>query len=196
MNNEGNAEHLTQEIRGKLRQFVRVLMSYVDFQQAEEIASYILEHNLHERYPRDRFLLQGLNTGMIVAYCRPFSNNERGGDTNVPSLPKSFLRVLTKEERGLHDVVKQDRNSVLAHSDSAAWELRPQVFRLGSRDILMPIHHNVHAPLTHDATQQFCIMCNRLRETCFDERLRLEPELKPYLQVVKPDDDALERIAE
>ncbi len=196
MNDEGNAERVTQEIRGKLRQFIRVLMSYIDFQQAGGIAGYILDHNLHHRYPRDRFLLQGLNTGMIVAYCRPFSSNERGGDTNVPNLPERILRVLTKDERGLHDVVKEDRNKVLAHSDSAAWELKPQILRLRGRDILVPLCHYVHAPLMGDATEQFRVMCDKLMEACFDERLRLEPELKPYLQVIEPDSEELERIAE
>ena len=196
MNDEGNAERVTQESRGKLRQFIRVLISYIDFQQAGGIASYILDHNLHDRYPRDRFLLQGLNTGMIVAYCRPFSGNERGAVTNVPNLPERFLRVLTKDERRLHAVVKNDRNSVLAHSDSTAWELKPQVLRLHGHETLWPAHHDVHAPLMRDATVQFRVMCYKLGEACFDERLRLEPELKPYLEVIEPDYEELKRIAE
>ncbi len=187
---------MTQEIRGKLRQFIRALMSYIDFQQAGAIAGYILKHNLHDRYPRDRFLLQGLNTGMIVAYCRPFSSNECGGDTHVPNLPKRMLRVLTKDERRLHDAVKEGRNMVLAHSDSAAWELKPQILRLRGHDTFLPLHHDVHAPLTRDATEQFRVMCDKLIEACIDERLRLESELEPYLQVIQPDIEEFERIAE
>ncbi len=49
MNDGGNKEWETPEVRGKLLQFHRVLMSYIDFEQAGEIASYILEHNLHDR---------------------------------------------------------------------------------------------------------------------------------------------------
>ncbi len=62
--------------------------------------------------------------------------------------------------------------------------------------MLLPVHHDVHAPLTRDATEQFRVMCHKLREACFDERLRLEPELEPYLRVIERDGEELERIAE
>jgi hypothetical protein len=197
MKDKGNTEGVTPEIRGKLQQFTRVLMSYIDFQQAGEIAGYILEHSLHDRLPQDRFLLQGLNTGMIVAYCRPFSNNERGGDTTVPRLPKRFTDVLTKDDLRLHDEVREDRNTVLAHSDSAPWDMRPRIVRLGDfRDVLLPLHNDVHAPITRDATEQFGNMCGKLMEACFEERTRLEPELSPYLEVVEINDEELERAKE
>ena len=196
MKNEDNAELVTQEIRGKLRQFIRLLMSYIDFQQAEAISGYIIEHNLHERYPQERFLHQGLNTGMIVAYCRPMSANERGGDTKVPKLPGRIFQVLTKDEHGLHEAIKNDRDTVLAHSDSAAWELKPLILRLPVGDILVPVHNDVHAPLTRDATKHFHVMCEKLREACFDERLRLESELKPYIQIIEPDGEELAHMAE
>lgn len=187
---------LPAEIVGKLRQFNRVLMSYVDFQQAGGIAGYILAENLHERFPRDRFLLQGLNCGMIVAYCRPFSGNDRGAAVKIPDLPPRILQVLTPEEGKIHAVVMEDRNTVLAHSDSRAWEPRPQVCRLRGRDLLMPMLNYAHAPLTREVTEKFAVMCGKLREACFEERLRLEPELKPYLPVVEYDEEELKRFAE
>jgi hypothetical protein len=189
-------DNVSPEIQGKLGQFIRVLMSYVDFQQAEEIASYILEHSLHDSYPRNRFLLQGLNTGMIVAYCRPFSKNETGQGAKVPNLPERILRKLTNDERELHEMVKEDRNTVLAHSDSAAWMLTPRILRLSDRDMLVPLHYDVHGPLTPDANKKFQGICHKLREACFDERQRLEPELKPYLEVDEPDYEELKRVAE
>lgn len=54
----------------------------------------------------------------------------------------------------------------------------------------------MHAPLTRDATEHFHVMCGKLREACFDERLRLESDLKPYLQVIAPDGEELASIAE
>src|SRR3990172_2465398 len=93
---------LPAEVGGKLRQFIRVLMSYVDFQQAAGIAGHILSGNLHERYPDDRFLLQGLNCAMIVAYCRPFSGNDRGAAVKIPDLPPQILLTLTPKEREIH----------------------------------------------------------------------------------------------
>ncbi|MBI4401020.1 MAG: hypothetical protein HY581_05260 [Nitrospirae bacterium] len=190
-----NAE-LPRELAGKLRQFNRVLMSYVDFQQAGGIAGYIISENLHDRYPRDRFLLQGLNCAMIVAYCRPFSGNDRGADVKIPDLPPKILQALTPEEREIHAVIMEDRNTVLAHSDSRAWEPRPQIHRVRGRDILVPMFNYAHAPLTRAVTEQFATMCHKLREACFEERLRLEPELKPYLPVVEVDEQELKRFAE
>lgn len=187
---------LPGEIAGKLRQFNRVLMSYVDFQQAGGIAGYILRDNLHERYPADRFLLQGLNCAMIIAYCRPFSGNDRGVAVKIPDLPPRILQVLTPEEHEIHAVVMEDRNTVLAHSDSRAWEPRPQIHRGGGRDLLVPMFNYAHAPLTRAVTEQLSAMCGKLREACFEERLRLEPELKPYLEVVEFNEEQLRRFAE
>src|SRR5216683_8320062 len=93
------------EIQAKLRHFNRVLMSYIDFQQAANIAHYILNEKVHDRHPHDRFLLQGLNCAMIVAYCRPFSGNDRGAAVKIPDLPARFVRALTEEERWLHGIV-------------------------------------------------------------------------------------------
>lgn len=135
---------LPSEIAGKLRQFNRVLMSYVDFQQAAGIAHHILTTDLHEKYPRDRFVLQGLNCGMIVAYCRPFSGNDQGAVVKIPDLPPRILGALTPEEREIHAVVVEDRNTALAHSDSRAWEPRPTIQRVRGRDILIPMHEVAH----------------------------------------------------
>ena len=175
------------EIRGKLRYFNRVLMSYIDFQQACNIAHYILGDRLHERLcdrgPGDRFLLQGLNCAMIVAYCRPFSGNE--GTIAAPGLPAKFLRVLTEKERWLHEIVMKDRDERLAHSDSQAWEMEPVVYRSEKgNETLIPMHQSVHAPLTREATECLRDMTDKLQEKCFTERRRLEPELRPYFRVI------------
>jgi hypothetical protein len=115
--------------------------------------------------------------------------------TKVPSLPERMLRVLSEDERRMHVAVKDERDRVLAHSDSTAWELRPQVLRLRGNEMLVPVHHDIHAPLTREGTGQFRIMCNKLMEACFEERIRLEPELMPFLKVIQPDDAELERVA-
>jgi hypothetical protein len=171
-------------------------MSYVDFQQAGAMAQYILTENLHGRFPRDRFLLEGLNCAMIVAYCRPFSGNDRGALVKIPDLPAAILESLSAEERDVHAAVKQDRDTVLAHSDSRAWEPRPQIWRFRGRDKLVPMFASPHAPLTRVVTEKFSEMCVKLREACFAERLRLESELKPYLPVLEFDEDELNRLAQ
>lgn len=191
-----NAAELSAEIKGKLRQFNRVLMSYIDFQQAGGIAQETLKRGLHDNYPHDRFLLQGLNCGMIIAYCRPFSHNVgRNTEGAVPDLPGRFMRLLSNDEKEVHDVVIKDRHSVLAHSDWDAWEMEPVIHRLAGSDLLVPMHNDVHAPLTREATEQLLGMCDKLREACSEERRRLEPELKPHLSVVELDPKELKRTA-
>lgn len=188
-------QEIPLEIAGKHLQFVRVLMSYVDFQQAGGIATCILESNLLERYPKDRFHLQGLSSGMIVAYWRPFSNTRRG-EKAVPPLRGRILRVLSREERDLHEVIREDRNSVVAHSDSEAWNPRPHYMILNGKKVLVPLFSAPHAHLLRPAIEMLSGMCNKLREACFEERERLEHELAPYLPVVKPDPDELQSVAE
>ena len=65
-----------KEIEGKICQFNRVLISYIDFQQAHAIATIILDEDLHTEYPRaHRIKLEALNSAMVVAYSCPFSGN-------------------------------------------------------------------------------------------------------------------------
>jgi hypothetical protein len=177
------------EVDGKVRQFNRVLMSYVDFHQAACIAEAILSAKLHDRLPSDRFLLEGLNAGMIVAYARPFSGNDKGAKVKVPDLPNRILKGLTLAERELHGAVIKDRNQVVAHSDSRAWNPRPHYQRLpGGHEVLVPLFDNPHAPLTRDATAALGVLAGKLMEFSFEERTRLESELRPFIQVVEHSD--------
>ena len=170
----------------KFRLLHRLLMSYQDFQQASQIASYILVHKLQEKVDRLRgrrryrikLLWQALNCAMVVAYCRPFEGNDRRSAKRIPNLPKHFLKTFNSKEKELHAVAMQDRNTLLAHSDSDAWNLR--LFFLetapGSR-MLMPLSHDVRTPLIHEAVQRLHDMCGKLMELVFEERMRLEKEL-------------------
>lgn len=187
---------LSPKIEGKLRQFHRVLMSYLDFQQAFLISCDVLEADLHSRYPgENRILLQALNCAMIVAYCRPFSSNDPGSAPKIPDLPDRFLKIFTEEERELHEVVMSDRNTVLAHSDSRPWQMEPQVLRVrGKNTLVLPQHNDVRAPLTKEGTELFNGMCRKLMEAVFDERVRMEPELKKYLRVIEIDEEELSLI--
>ena len=170
-----------REIEGKFRQFNRVLMSYIDFQQAHAIATLILDENLHENYPREnRFKLQALNASLVVAYCRPFSGNK-----GVPDLPIRFVRNLSADEKEIHDALMADRNMVIAHSDSEAWNMRPHYLSINGNNILMPLHHGIHEPFLKEPTERICRLAEKQMETCFAERERLEEELKPYIPVVE-----------
>ena len=73
--------------------------------------------------------------------------------------------------------------------------MEPVIHRVAGSDRLVPMHNAVHAPLTREATEQVQGMCNKLREACFEERRRLESDLKPHLSVVEFDASELKRIA-
>ncbi len=195
MGEDGAARPEDREIEGKLRQFHRVLMSYIDFEQVGAVARHLLDRDLYAEYPRkNRLLVQALNCAAIVSYCRPFSGND-GGEARIPDLPGRFLRTLTAEERQVHDAAMNDRNTVLAHSDADAWQMAPQIIRTRGREILAPVHHDVHAPLLPEAMRTLHGMCTKLREAMFAERQRLEAELKPHLPVVEYSDEEVERQA-
>jgi len=165
-------------INNKFAQFNRVLMSYIDFQQAHAIASIILDEHLHETYPREnRIKLEALNAAMVVAYCRPFSGNK-----GVPDLPSRFVRNLTPDEKEIHDALMDDRNTVIAHSDSEAWNMRPHYQEINGKHTLVPLHHGVHRPFLKEPTIRIQQLSEKQMETCFEERERFEKELKPYIQ--------------
>lgn len=183
------------EIQGKLRLYRRVLISYIDIQQARAISSYILKEDLHANFPqKNRILLKALNCAMVISYARPFSGNDQGTDPKIPDLPGRFIRIFSQEEKEVHEIVLRDRNTVLAHSDSQAWEMEPKIFRRGGNDLLAPLHNDVHAPLKKEIVVLFSKMCEKLMAALFSERDNLELVLKPYLRVIDMDTLSTEQI--
>jgi len=168
-------DKLSPEVRGKLRQFYRLLLAFGDFKQAHYIASYILDQKLHDS--EDRRLLESLNCAMIVSYCRPFSGSDRGIEIKIPNLSVSFLKGVPAGEREIHEVVLTDRNTLLAHSDSSAAQLQPEVWKIKDKQILIPWQNDRRAPLTKEATETFISLVNRMCEKIMSERMKLEPEL-------------------
>jgi hypothetical protein len=172
----------------KVRLLRRILVSYNDFKQAVGISSRILETKFHRDYPeKDRHILQALNCAMLIAYARPFSGN-RGSKMMLPALPERFLAGFAPDERALHKVVMKDRNEVLAHSDHSAWHLRLSVITSSGRPMLVPLHHDVRAPLDEKHTRMFNEMAHKLMEAVFAERCVLEKELLDALPKLSPED--------
>ena len=166
--------NLSFEVRGKLKNFYRLIMSHGDFKQAHYIATRIDEnfHNGDDRRP-----LEALNCAMIISYCRPFSGNDKKIQGKVPDLPESFLKGLSKPEKELHHIVMTDRNTVLAHTDSSAFNLRPQVWIVGEKKFLLPLSNDTKAPLTRSLTEEFWLLTKKLRDKSFKQRMKLEQEL-------------------
>lgn len=179
-----------REQEAKRRLLQRLLISYNDFKQAAWIASYILDQKLQDKVDRLRgkrryrtkLLWEALNCAMVVSYCRPFSGNERRSATRVPDLPGRFLRALDAEEKAVHAVAMEDRNTMLAHSDSAAWDLQPFFLENPSgRKLLVPLHNDTRAPLVLDAVSRLRTICVKLMELIMVERKQLEKELADVL---------------
>ncbi len=182
-----------EEIDAKVKLLNRLLISYNDFHHASRIASYILEHRLHDKVERlhsrrryrIKLLWEALNSAMIVAYCRPFSANDRRRAGTLGSLPARFLRGLSCEELDLHQTVLKDRNQVLAHSDSEAWNMKPLFLKAASgRPMLVPLHSDVRAPLVHDSVDVLQRLCGKLMDRIAEERAILEKELAEILPAV------------
>ena len=176
---------ITAEIQGFFRQFERLLLSYGDFKHAKLAASYILSERLHEKFPEESYVtLPALSASMILAYCRPFSGNSSG----VPDLPGRFLRVLSPQERELHETVLFDRNKLLAHSDAEALALEPVRLRVSEdHEVLVPVKNWGMAPLTEEATKVFLSAATKLFEATLFDRRELEPKLMPYFRVAGPE---------
>ena len=175
-----NNKNLSPEIKGRIRQYYRILLSYGDFKQAKYTAGYILHSKLHNK--EDHRLLESLNCAMIIAYCRPFSGNDKKTNPKIPDLPKSFLKDVPQEEIEIHNVVLNDRNTLLAHSDSVAAQITPEVWNIGDTCILIPLQNDRRAPLTLEATKTFFSLASRLFDKIVYEQKRLEPEMIPYFE--------------
>jgi hypothetical protein len=177
------------EIERKLRQYKRILLSYADFKHAKLASSYILSNELHEQYPEKSYvLLEALNCSMIMAYCRPFSGNDSRSKNRVPDLPARLLRVLSSAEKAIHEVVMEDRNKVLAHSDSEALQIEPVIWQVAGKSMVLPLKNWGLAPLNKEATVAFHSAAEKLFLALQEERSRIEPELIPYFRVVDPND--------
>jgi len=114
---------------------------------------------------------------MIIAYCRPFSGGEKNSEKRVPILPASFLKGLSEEEKEIHEVVMSDRNTVLAHSDSSAFDFQPEVLEVGNKAALMPWSNDTRAPLTRKGTERLQALAGKLMQKALEERMKLEREV-------------------
>lgn len=142
-------------------------------------------------------LWQTLNCATVVAYCRPFSGNDRRTANRVPDLPTRFVKILTSEERKIHTLAMQDRNTLLAHSDSDAWNMRPIFVETApGRKVLLPLHHDVRAPLVHEVVERLNAICGKLMDLVFEERMKLEKELADMLPSVSAENLAASGLAD
>jgi hypothetical protein len=126
----------------------------------------------------------------VVAYSRPFLNS--GSELAHNRLPDRVLRGFTTEELKLHEVMLNDRNTMMAHSDADANVSIPVVIETDRGPIVIPKNASAYAtPLLPEAMQLLSAMAFKLQEHCFVLRQEMEAEIIPFLPRVRseaPDD--------
>ncbi len=167
---------------GRIRQFKRIVMSFADFDDASKMSSYIIENRLYDEFDRNRLMISSMNCAMIISYCRPFSGNDSRNSHKVPDLGKKALREFSSSELTLHNSIMEKRNTLLAHSDSDAINLKFIRREFGSHMMLQPTRNWSMAPLPEDSLHTFNIISNKLLTYVATQRLKLEKEIEPLLR--------------
>jgi len=93
------------------QQLNRFMISSEDFDEAlVYLDAYEKVNNLQAR--------QALLVAAVIAYCRPFSQNETDENASATSVIKDIAKRLSAQEVELHKFVRILRNKVIAHSVS------------------------------------------------------------------------------
>jgi len=130
-----------------------------------------------------------MNAAMIIAYARPFSGNDKAASFKIPDLPKRYLRKLDKQGKQVHELIIKNRNFRMAHSDSRAWDLVPQVLEIpNGRNLIMPVHEDTREPLSKDAISTLISNCNLFMDAILEARKDLEEQLQEYLPKLQVSD--------
>lgn len=163
----------------KKRELRRWVLSSIDLEQAHRWVNYILENNLYlEDDDTARTVGRGLQTAMIVAYCRPFSGNfER--DHTVGKLSDEFLETYTEQEHNYHSRILDLRNQIFAHTDSEHRDLSITIHGFAGQSMAWPSTHNPYPVMEKDELQQLRKMLKKLRGAVAGKTIELQKELTP-----------------
>ncbi len=184
---------LTREEEGKWKQYQRLLISYNDFKQASDIAYYFINGDYvvdreewgGDDYYEKRIIGEALNVGVIVSYARPFSGNDKKSKRKIPDMPQKYIRLLADNEKQIHKLVLERRNTTVAHSDSDAWDMAPHTLTLSKGNkMVLPISNDVFAPLTIEEMKIVCRNCTIFMDAIIEERKSLEEQFVKYLPEV------------
>lgn len=176
-------ENIPKEHHHKLRQFYRLILSYGDFKHAKLIAQHILDNKLLSVYSNNVTLVQAFNCSMVIAYCRPFSGNSGARGISIPDLPARFLKLLSSEEKTIHELALFDRNKYLAHTDAEAAKIEPVRIKVNeTKEMLMPLVVDRLAPFDEQATRLLLSASTKLLNAVVEERAILEPSLVKYFR--------------
>jgi hypothetical protein len=165
---------LPSRLQPQLRLYRRLWISRNDLAEAKATIEEILKSNLP--YPRRKepsALLVALTTALVVSYARPFVNSRGQSAVAERTAPGSLLRVLTSQERELHNLLIEIRNQEVAHSDADILELSLELFPGGDGGISRATRH----PFRRITLRAL----NRMIDKLSDEIERLCNELRTQL---------------
>jgi hypothetical protein len=158
------------QLANEKKRLKRLVISNADLNHAKEYSELILNRN----WDGEKYLLCALKTALIVAYWRPFSENEPAPDT-LPMLEDKHKKDFTPIETRLHDTIHNLRNEVMAHSDSNAHSVRVFVGELAGSKTAIPIARDPHAAgLTNDDVQALLVMIDKLTARILEDQIRLQ----------------------
>jgi hypothetical protein len=158
------------QLTNERKRLKRLVISNADLNHAKQYAELILNRN----WDREKYLLYALKTALIVAYWRPFSENDPAPDT-LPMLENKHKKDFTTIEKRLHNRVRNLRNEVIAHSDSNAHSVRVFVGELAGSTTAIPIARDPHATLlTNDDVQALLVMIDKLTARIMEDQIRLQ----------------------
>lgn len=172
---------MSKEQKNRVKQFKRIVMSFADFKDAVDISDYIISNELHSEFEKNKLILSAMNCSMIMAYCRPFSGNDSRNERKIPDLGDKALKKLDTKELILHKSVINDRNKLLAHSDSEAVNLKFIINEIGRHTMLQPIRNWNTAPLNEETLVLFNALANKLLSYVATARNDIEDEIIPLL---------------
>jgi hypothetical protein len=193
-----STKNIPDEILGKSKQLQRLLISYNDFKHASEVGHYFLEGDYYvdrvewdegDYYER-RIIGEAMNCAMIVSYSRPFSGNDKTALFKIPDLPGRYVRQLDKNGRETHRSILKDRNFIMAHSDSRAWDLNLQFIEVAKgKKILLFDHEDTRAPMSKENIETLISNCNLFMDSIIEARQSLEEELYKFFKKYQAGDN-------
>lgn len=137
---------VSENLEAGLRLYRRLWLSRIDLEEANDIASELLERKIP--LPRSKPMsgvLLALNTALVVSYARPFVSS-RGTSVAEKALPGSLLRAFTSGERDFHEHLIRLRNREAAHTDADFLELSIEVFEGGDGGIFRATREPLRRP--------------------------------------------------
>lgn len=149
-------------------QFARYVLSVNDF---EEALSYLYAKPAAGDVVARRALL----IAAIVAYARPFTQNEtEGSATATSSVALSLPKLLSGDQLTLHSALLEMRHKAIAHSTS---KIRP-VLHAPHGELTYSAGHLVFDPLTQSIDRKmFASICEALHAACKSAMLELNSKI-------------------